>query len=338
MTTRPVTDGTGQIVKVSDQKVTYLDQRGKQIELTRELVKRQFGQNRASDIEVYNFMQICLSQGLNPFLKEIHLISYQDGKPATIVTGKDAFTQRAEANPEFDGYKAGIIVQREKEIIHVDGTFMLSSDVLLGGWFDGRRKDRSQSFFHTVSMEEYDKKQSAWKIMPATMIRKVAIVQGLRELFPTTLAGLYDASEMGVTVDQKDEPMIAQSTVTTNISEEVVIEETGEIVEPVEASTDSALCPLHGIEWRDGPAGGLYHYGMEPNMSCSPATLLAKVGIDAKGWTNEDINQHCRTNFNKTMSKLDRNEILQTYQFLTATLDEAQEVSEDPRQETMALR
>ena len=338
MTTRPVTDGTGQIVKASDQKVSYLDQRGKQIELTRDLVKRQFGQNRASDIEVYNFMQICLSQGLNPFLKEIHLISYQDGKPASIVVGKDAFTQRAEANPEFDGYKAGVIAQRNDEIVYLEGLFMHPSDVLLGGWFDGRRKDRSQSFFHTVSMEEYDKKQSAWKIMPATMIRKVAIVQGLRELFPTTFAGLYDGSEMDVTVDQKGEPVAAHSTVITNISEEVVVEETGEIVEPIEASTDSAVCPLHGIAWRDGPTGGLYHYGMEQGLSCSPAILLAKVGIEAKGWTNENINLHCRTAFQTTMSKLDRDEILQTYQFLTAALDEALEVSEDPRQDTMEFR
>ena len=36
--------------------------------------------------------------------------------------------------------------------------------------------------------------------MPATMIRKVALVQALREAFPSELSGMYDQSEMGVDV------------------------------------------------------------------------------------------------------------------------------------------
>ena len=34
--------------------------------------------------------------------------------------------------------------------------------------------------------------------MPATMIRKTAMVQALREAFPETLGGLYIAEEQGV--------------------------------------------------------------------------------------------------------------------------------------------
>ena len=36
-----------------------------------------------------------------------------------------------------------------------------------------------------------------WAKMPATMIRKVAIVSALREAFPDKFQGMYDQSEMG---------------------------------------------------------------------------------------------------------------------------------------------
>lgn len=40
-------------------------------------------------------------------------------------------------------------------------------------------------------MKEFSKNQSTWKTMPATMIRKTAIVNALRETFPDTLGGMY---------------------------------------------------------------------------------------------------------------------------------------------------
>jgi hypothetical protein len=47
-------------------------------------------------------------------------------------------------------------------------------------------------------MHEYDTGKSSWAKMPATMIRKVALVQSLREAFPSDLGGLYDSCERGV--------------------------------------------------------------------------------------------------------------------------------------------
>ena len=41
--------------------------------------------------------------------------------------------------------------------------------------------------------------------MPGTMIRKVALVQALREAFPNTFAGLYDAAEMKVELPDEGE-------------------------------------------------------------------------------------------------------------------------------------
>ena len=41
-----------------------------------------------------------------------------------------------------------------------------------------------------------------WTKRPATMIRKVALMQALREAFPDDLAGMYDSSEMGVDINE----------------------------------------------------------------------------------------------------------------------------------------
>ena len=65
------------------------------------------------------------------------------------------------------------------------------------------RRDRSHSFRSEVSFEEYAGKKkdgtlnSQWSKKPATMIRKVAMVQALREAFPQSFAGMYVAEEMG---------------------------------------------------------------------------------------------------------------------------------------------
>ena len=46
-------------------------------------------------------------------------------------------------------------------------------------------------------MEEYNSHKSLWNSKPLTMIRKVALVQALREAYPDRFAGTYDQSEMG---------------------------------------------------------------------------------------------------------------------------------------------
>ena len=49
---------------------------------------------------------------------------------------------------------------------------------------------------------------SQWAKKPATMIRKVALVQALREAFPKSFGGMYIAEEQGI-----DEPNFSVSDV-----------------------------------------------------------------------------------------------------------------------------
>jgi len=160
--------------------------------------------------EVVMFMNLCRFQHLNPWLKEAYLIKYSQNDPAALVTGKDAFLKRAEGEANYDGFKAGIIVQDEEsgEVIYRDGSFKLPGESLVGGFAEVFRKDRDHSFRAEVSFEEYAARKkdgslnSQWSKKPTTMIRKVALVQALREAFPGTLGGMYSAEEKGV-----DEPI-----------------------------------------------------------------------------------------------------------------------------------
>lgn len=156
----------------------------------------------ANDQEVMIFLKLCQARNLNPFLRDAYLIKYDQTKPAQMVVGKDAFTKKAEDHPKFDGYKAGIVVKNPDSLNGLDyreGTFLLKGEELLGGWAEVYRSDRKATPYKmAVSMGEYSTGKSNWVTKPATMIRKVALVQALREAFPSEFSGMYDGDEVGI--------------------------------------------------------------------------------------------------------------------------------------------
>ncbi len=149
------------------------------------------------------FLELCKSQGLNPFIGEAYLIKYGTGA-ATYVVGKDAHLKRAEQQPSFDGFKAGIIVRTEKgDLEEREGNFYIpKTEDLVGGWAEVHRKDIELYFISKVPLDEYIGRKGdgsvtkMWNTKPGTMIRKVALVQALREAYIGLLGGMYDISEI----------------------------------------------------------------------------------------------------------------------------------------------
>lgn len=186
---------------MSEATVKYATEQTEVI-LTPTIIRDQLTQNpKVTNAEAYLFMKLCQAQKLNPFLREAYLIKYGD-KPATIVVGKETFTKRAERHPSFDGYKAGIYIMDEaSQIEKRPGGFYVSGETVVGGWAEVFRKDMKHSFEASVKMSEYEGHKSdgtlnkSWAERPATMIRKVALVQALREAFPDQFAGMYIQEE-----------------------------------------------------------------------------------------------------------------------------------------------
>lgn len=171
---------------------------GEEVKLTGATVKKYLtsGNDDVSDQEVVMFINLCKYQKLNPFLKEAYLVKFK-GSPANIITSKEAYMKKAERAKGFEGFEAGLIIEREGEILEVEGSFALKTDNLLGGWCKAYKKDRTKPYVAKIALDEYNKGQAIWKSKPKTMIRKVAIVQALREAFPEDLGALYVEEEAG---------------------------------------------------------------------------------------------------------------------------------------------
>ena len=157
----------------------------------------------ANDKDTFMFLKLCQARNLNPFCNEAYLIPYEDKKSGEIrcsmVVGKEAFMRKAEANPQYRGFKAGIIISKGDELIYREGTFQRKGETLEGGWCEVYRADRDEPIRSEVSLVEYDKGFGLWgQGKKATMIRKVSVVQAHREGFPTDLSGCYDRDELGI--------------------------------------------------------------------------------------------------------------------------------------------
>lgn len=193
--------------KHNSQEMVYMagDQ---QVALTPQIVRDYFVSGNKENVslqEVVTFMNLCKYSGLNPWEKEAYCIKY-GSEPATLVAGKAAFLKRAESNPAFDGMSCGIITLDPETGMTEErhGAFYLPGETIVGGWAEVYRKDRAHPTRVEVSFDEYAGRKrdgsmnGQWKTKPATMIRKVAQVQALREAFPTTFGAMYAAEEMGV--------------------------------------------------------------------------------------------------------------------------------------------
>lgn len=204
--------------KSKDAVFSYLAN-GEEVRLSAPMVRKYLVSGDAgsvTDQEVMMFLSLCKYQHLNPFLREAYLVKYGNN-PATIVTGKDTFTKRANRNPNYKGKQAGIVVKTEAGAIEYrEGTFRLPEETIVGGWakifVEGKEPE-----YNTVSFDEYAGRKrdgslnNQWASKPATMIRKVAVVQALREAFPDDFGAMYSPEEMGdvnEVIPEDDTPVI----------------------------------------------------------------------------------------------------------------------------------
>ena len=188
--------------------VNYTDSvTGADVALSIADIKRSICPN-ATDQEAINFLQLCRYMGLNPFVRDAYLIKYGKDAEATMVVGKDAFTKRAEAHPQFSGMSAGVIIRNgDAEPVERKGSLSLDGEKIVGGWAHVYRNDHKIPTEITVKLEEFSTGRGPWQKMPGTMIRKVALVTALREAFPSTFSGMYDSAEMKIDLNEQMEPI-----------------------------------------------------------------------------------------------------------------------------------
>jgi len=183
---------------------------GQDVKLSYQIVKDYLtkGNGNVSDQDLTQFISICKYNQLNPFLNEAYLVKFGT-QPAQMIVSKEAFFKRADANESYQGIRSGIIIERNNEVLEIEGCFKLKTDKLLGGWAEVHRSDKKFPIISKVALEEYDKKQSTWNEKPSTMISKIAKVQALREAFPAQLGAMYTQEEQS-TIDISHEEIVSK--------------------------------------------------------------------------------------------------------------------------------
>ena len=197
---------------MNELAVRYEAEVGGTLTITPDDVRMVISDNpRVTDKEVRLFLELCRSQRLNPFIREVFLVKYGDN-PATIITGKEVFTKRAQRNPRFRGFEAGVtVITAAGELVRREGSFTIPGDMVVGGWAKVHVDGYDVPVCDEVSFDEYVGKKKdgsysgMWASKPATMIRKVALVHALREAFPEDFQGLYDEAEMAQAVEAQAE-------------------------------------------------------------------------------------------------------------------------------------
>lgn len=160
------------------------------------------GNQPVDDREIYSFMAKCQARGLNPLAGDAYMTAFRNNRTgrveASVIVSKDYFVRTATTQEGFDGLRAGVILTKEDtgELIYREGSLVTPSETLIGGWAEVFDKNRKYPSRAEVSLEEYNQNRSLWLFKPATMIRKVALVQALREAYPAAYGGIYDADEM----------------------------------------------------------------------------------------------------------------------------------------------
>lgn len=179
-------------------------------------IKRYFDpQNLLTEKQVGQALSLIKGRNLNPLANEVYIVAYKNKDGYTefsLIVSKEAFLKRAAKCKDYEGFEAGVVVVDKEGVMHErKGSLILPGDTLVGGWARVYRKSFKVPVEIFVSREEYDKKRSTWNTMPATMIRKTALVNALREAFPDDLGNMYTEDDGGEIFDRIKDVTLQES-------------------------------------------------------------------------------------------------------------------------------
>lgn len=197
---KPITENK----KMSTDIVKYDTDNGS-VELSADIIKRYLvpagkdgKPSQVTDQEVTMFLNLCKYQKLNPFLREVYLIKYGTS-PATMVTGKETFLKRAMKNPKYRGHETfitddGKVATAKVYVENYTVPITVSVDY---DEYVGMKDEYAYDPKQGKSVSTGNKiPNGMWSTKPKTMLKKVALVQALREAFPDSFGGLYSQEEI----------------------------------------------------------------------------------------------------------------------------------------------
>lgn len=153
-----------------------------------------------SERNVATIMATLAARRMNPLAGDCHIGVFK-GRP-TVMPSIDYYQRVAAQQPTFDGMESGVIAMGRDDMRLLDGCVVPPGWALVGGWATAYDKQRAHPVHIEVALSEYDQGNGMWQSKPATMIRKVAKAQALRELYPGCFGSTYVAEELSA--DERD--------------------------------------------------------------------------------------------------------------------------------------
>ena len=170
-------------------------------------------------MEFQYFVGLGKATGLNPFLKEIWSVKYDERSPAQVFIGRDGYRKAAQAQSEYDYHQCDSVY--ENDIFEVqDGIVkhaykLTQRGNLIGAYCIVKRHKSSRPMYVFVELKEYSTGKSVWATKPATMIKKVAESQCLRACFQDLLGGTYGEEEMSNSQRENNNERVIEGTTQT---------------------------------------------------------------------------------------------------------------------------
>jgi len=171
-------------------------------------IQEAFGKN-LTQAEFTMFVEMGKSLNLNPFVREIWAVKYNNQAPSIFI-GRDGYRKNAQSQPDYNGhYKEAIY---ENDVFEIENGRVKhkinfkNRGQLIGAYCEVYRKGIEHPFRESVKFSEYNTGYSNWKKMPETMIKKVAEAQALRMAYQSVFAGTYDESEKWEKAPEKVQP------------------------------------------------------------------------------------------------------------------------------------
>lgn len=196
---------------------------------------------KLTEMEFQYFVGLGKATGLNPFLREIWSVKYDERTPASVFIGRDGYRKAAQAQSDYDYHQTDAVYEHDTFEVQdgiVKHSYKLTNrGALIGAYCIAKRHKSSRPMYVFVELKEYSTGKSVWSQKPATMIKKVAESQCLRACFQDLLGGTYGEEEMSNHQSSTNNIRIINGTTQTEklkdiLNQNITVDvETGQVIE-----------------------------------------------------------------------------------------------------------
>lgn len=152
------------------------------------------------------FIRMCLMYNKNPEKKEIYAVTYKSksgGETFSIIISYFEFIKRAQQSPNFQGFSANLITEKQVGWLYSDGEdktkWVPKMEALplqeIRVVFSCRPKNWDRDYVEVFYLREWNKGVSEWATKPLPMLQKTAIKNGLAKCFPFEVGELLSIEE-----------------------------------------------------------------------------------------------------------------------------------------------